>query len=182
MGLLVDDLLNLARLGRTELRFQVAGLDSIVEDVIAGLKTESSGRQVEWKVGSLPFVECDPALIKQVMQNLLSNALKYTRPRACAIIEVNQKQENGEPVVFVRDNGVGFNMKYADKLFGVFQLRVRISACARLRSVISLIAAVMSIPPGPSKGLRLTSTGNSVPSFRRPYNSSPAPISRCLGD
>ncbi len=121
MGLLVDDLLNLARISRTEVRFQVAGLNSIVEDVISSLKMESDGRQVEWKVDSLPFVECDPALIKQVIQNLLSNALKYTRPRPCAIIEVSQKQENGETVVFVRDNGVGFNMKYADKLFGVFQ-------------------------------------------------------------
>jgi len=113
--------LNLARISRTEVRFQVAGLNSIVKDVISSLKMESDGRQVEWKVDSLPFVECDPALIKQVIQNLLSNALKYTRPRPCAIIEVSQKQENGETVVFVRDNGVGFNMKYADKLFGVFQ-------------------------------------------------------------
>ena len=93
----------------------------MVQEVISDLKLESEGRQVEWRVSSLPFVECDPSLIKQVMQNLLSNALKYSRPRASAVIEIGQQQENERSVVFVRDNGVGFNMKYADKLFGVFQ-------------------------------------------------------------
>jgi signal transduction histidine kinase len=121
MGQLIDDLLNLARIGRKELRRQVTGLNSVVREVISDLNPETEGRQVEWKVGSLPFVECDPSLMKQVMQNLLSNALKYTRPRASAVIEIGQKQENEQAVVFVRDNGVGFSMKYADKLFGVFQ-------------------------------------------------------------
>jgi signal transduction histidine kinase len=121
MGVLVDDLLNLARLGRKQLRCQVTGLDSVVQEVISDLKPESDGRQVEWKISNLPYVECDPSLIKQVFQNLLSNALKYTRPRACAVIEVNHTNADGQPVVFVRDNGVGFSMKYADKLFGVFQ-------------------------------------------------------------
>ena len=69
----------------------------------------------------LPFVECDPGLMKQVFQNLLSNAVKFTRPRAQAVIEVGQKEQDGSTVIFVRDNGVGFSMKYADKLFGVFQ-------------------------------------------------------------
>jgi len=121
MGVLVDDLLNLARIGRKELRREVTGLNSLVQDVIFDLKLESEGRQVEWKVSNLPFVECDPSLIKQVMQNLLSNALKYSRPRSSAVIEIGQQQENEKSVVFVRDNGVGFSMKYADKLFGVFQ-------------------------------------------------------------
>jgi light-regulated signal transduction histidine kinase (bacteriophytochrome) len=121
MGLLVDDLLNLARLGRHELQLRVTGLDSIVKDVVNDLKAETEGRSVEWKIGSLPYVEGDPALLQQVFHNLLSNALKYSRPRAHALIEVGQKQEAGQPVVFVRDNGVGFSMKYADKLFGVFQ-------------------------------------------------------------
>ena len=66
-------------------------------------------------------MECDPSLIKQVLQNLLSNALKYSRPRGSAVIEIGQKQENEQSVIFVRDNGVGFSMKYSDKLFGVFQ-------------------------------------------------------------
>ena len=121
MGLLVDDLLNLGRVGRHEVRLQVTGLNSVVNEVVAELKAECEGRQMEWKIGSLPFVECDPALMKQVFQNLLSNAVKFTRPRSQAVIEVGQKDQEGTPVVFVRDNGVGFNMKYADKLFGVFQ-------------------------------------------------------------
>ena len=121
MGLLVDDLLNLGRVGRQELRLQVTGLRSVVDSVIADLKSEYEGRQVEWKIADLPFVECDPGLIKQVFQNLLSNAVKFTQPRPQAVIQVGQKEENGKAVVFVHDNGVGFSMKYADKLFGVFQ-------------------------------------------------------------
>jgi len=121
MGVLVDDLLNLGRIGRHEVRLQVTGLNSVANESVADLKPECEGRQVEWKIGLLPFVECDPALMKQVFQNLLSNAVKFTRPRTQAVIEVGQKEEGGTPVVFVRDNGVGFNMKYADKLFGVFQ-------------------------------------------------------------
>jgi light-regulated signal transduction histidine kinase (bacteriophytochrome) len=121
MGLLVDDLLNLARMGRRELSLQVSGLKSVVDELIKELQPECEGRQIEWQIGVLPFVECDPGLMKQVFQNLLSNALKFTRPRSQAVIEVGQKDRNGTPVLFVRDNGVGFSMKYADKLFGVFQ-------------------------------------------------------------
>jgi PAS domain S-box-containing protein len=121
MGLLVDDLLNLGRIGRHEVRRQVTGLNSLVNEAIADLAQECGGRQVEWKIDSLPFVECDPGLMRQVLQNLLSNAVKFSRPRAQAVIEVGQKNEDGKQVIFVRDNGVGFNPKYADKLFGVFQ-------------------------------------------------------------
>lgn len=121
MGLLVDDLLKLARVGRCDLTLRVTELKSLVEEVIAEQAPERANRQVEWKIGNLDPVACDPGLMKQVFQNLLSNALKFTRPRAQAVIEVGQNNEAGSPVVFVRDNGVGFNMKYADKLFGVFQ-------------------------------------------------------------
>ena len=121
MGELVDDLLNLGRVGRRELSRQVAGLRSIVDDVIESLKPDIGDRQVEWKIGELPFAECDAGLMRQVFQNLLANALKFTRPRAQAVIEIGQEQRDGVPVIFVRDNGVGFSMKYADKLFGVFQ-------------------------------------------------------------
>ena len=114
-------LLNLARLGRKELHLQVTGLSSIVEGVAGVLKRETANRAVEWKIQSLPFVECDPALMEVVFTNLLSNAVKYSRPREQAVIEVGSVEENGHPVIFVRDNGVGFSMKYADKLFGVFQ-------------------------------------------------------------
>jgi PAS domain S-box-containing protein len=120
MGMLVDDLLNLARVGRRELTLQVSGLKSIVDELIAELAPECQGRKIEWKIGALPFVECDPGLVKQVFQNLLANALKFTRPRPVAVIEIGQRA-NGDSAIFVRDNGVGFSMKYSDKLFGVFQ-------------------------------------------------------------
>jgi len=121
MGMLVDDLLNLARVGRRDLTLRVSGLKTVVDEVIAEQAPEYAHRQVEWKIGDLPFVDCDPGLMKQVFQNLISNALKFSRPRAQAVIEIGQAEEHESPVVFVRDNGVGFNMKYADKLFGVFQ-------------------------------------------------------------
>ena len=121
MGQLVDDLLNLARVGRRELSLQVAGLRAVIDEVIAELKPELQGRDIEWKIASLPFVECDPGLLKQVFQNLISNAAKFTRPRAKAVIEIGQSEKDGVPVIYVRDNGVGFSMKYSDKLFGVFQ-------------------------------------------------------------
>ena len=121
MGRLVDDLLNLARVGRQDLRVQITGLKSLVEEVMTDLEPETAGRKIEWRIGQLPFVECDPALMKVAIVNLLSNAIKFTRPRELAVIEVDSTERDGEPVIFVRDNGVGFNMKYADKLFGVFQ-------------------------------------------------------------
>lgn len=121
MGQLVDDLLNLARLSRKELRLQVTGLSSVVHKVKTELERETPNRVVEWRCQPLPFVECDPSLMEVVFTNLLSNAVKYTRPRTHAVIEVGAFQQNGQNVIFVRDNGVGFSMKYAQKLFGVFQ-------------------------------------------------------------
>ncbi len=121
MGQLVDELLALARVGRQALNLQVTGLTTMVNEVIGILQPEIEGRSVEWKIADLPFVECDPTLTRQVFQNLISNALKYSRPRSPAVIEIGQMDVNGDSVIFVRDNGVGFSMKYADKLFGVFQ-------------------------------------------------------------
>jgi PAS domain S-box-containing protein len=121
MGLLVDELLNLARVGRHALCLQPTQLNSMVEEMVAMLQADCAGRQVEWVIGDLPAVECDPVLVKQIFQNLLANALKFTRPRADAVVEVSHNEENGQPVFMVRDNGIGFNMKYVDKLFGVFQ-------------------------------------------------------------
>ena len=121
MSLLVDDLLNLSRVGRQELRRQPTPLGRLVDEVLADLKLETTGRKLEWHIEPLPAIECDPGLMKQVFANLLSNAVKYTRPRPVAVIEVGCRRMNGDTAVFVRDNGVGFNMKYADKLFGVFQ-------------------------------------------------------------
>jgi|SRR5271170_3682615 len=121
MGKLVDELLNLARVGRQSLTIQPTELNSIVQGVLIMLEPEIIGRQVEWKIADLPFLECDPTLVRQVFQNLLHNALKYSRPRSPAVIEIGHTEKHGQPVIFVRDNGVGFSMKYADKLFGVFQ-------------------------------------------------------------
>ena len=90
-------------------------------EIIDDLAPESGNRHIEWKVGDLPTVDCDPALMKIVFVNLLANAVKFTRPRATATIEVGQETLQGELVLFVRDNGVGFDMKYVGKLFGMFQ-------------------------------------------------------------
>ena len=121
MGQLVDELLNLARVGRHALHLQATRLNSVIEEVVSLLQPEAEGRAVTWKIADLSPAECDPILIKQVFQNLIANALKFTRARERAIIEISQRQENGEMVIAVSDNGVGFNMKYQDKLFGVFQ-------------------------------------------------------------
>ena len=121
MGQLLEDLLNLSRLGRQELHKQTCGLNSLLDEVVTALKPEMKDREVQWQIGELPFVECDPGLMKQVLFNLLSNALKFTKSRRTAILEIGQTTVDGEPAVFVRDNGVGFDMKYVDKLFGLFQ-------------------------------------------------------------
>jgi PAS domain S-box-containing protein len=121
MNQLVDDLLNLARVGRQELKREMAPMNALVTEVIAELKRDIGSRKVEWHVTPLPDMECDAGLVKQVFVNILSNAVKYTRPRPVATIEITHHDENGERIISVRDNGVGFNMKYADKLFGVFQ-------------------------------------------------------------
>jgi PAS domain S-box-containing protein len=121
MGVLVDELLHLARVGRHALNRRTTNLKELVAEVITLLLPESEGRQVEWAVSDLSTAQCDPVLVRQIFQNLLSNALKFTRPRAQAVIEVSCREEGGQPVFMVRDNGIGFNMKYVDKLFGVFQ-------------------------------------------------------------
>jgi len=87
MGRLVDDLLDLARVGRQALTMEITGLNALVEEVILHLRTEAQDRQIDWQVGPLPFVQCDPGLIKQVFANLLANALKFTRPRERASLK-----------------------------------------------------------------------------------------------
>ena len=121
MSQLLEDLLKLSRLGRQELSKQLCSANGLIAEVINALEPESKGRDVEWRITELPPVECDPALFKQVLVNLLSNALKFTRTRHPAIIEIGQTTIDGEAVIFIRDNGVGYSMKYADKLFGLFQ-------------------------------------------------------------
>lgn len=121
MGRLVDDLLNLGRLGRAAVHRQRTDLNVVVKEVLAELEPETQGRGIEWRIEELPVTNCDPSLTKLVFSNLLSNAVKYTRQQESAVIQVGSTATKGETVIFVRDNGVGFNMKYVDKLFGIFQ-------------------------------------------------------------
>jgi signal transduction histidine kinase len=121
MGRLVDDLLSLSKVGRQELSLQDTPLDLLLRQVVEDLAPECSGREVDWQLGSLFSAKCDPGLMKQVFVNLLSNAVKYTGKRERAVIQVGQIMRNDLRTIFVRDNGVGFEMQYVGKLFGVFQ-------------------------------------------------------------
>ncbi len=119
---MVDDLLSFSRVSRAELRHEPVDLTSVLASAREVLRYEQEGREVEWVVHSLPTVHGDPTLLLLVVRNLLGNALKYTRKRRPARIEVGTVNVPGaEDIVYVRDNGVGFDMKYAHKLFGVFQ-------------------------------------------------------------
>ncbi|HUS36274.1 MAG TPA: CHASE3 domain-containing protein [Verrucomicrobiae bacterium] len=121
MGTLIDDLLVFSRMGRSELHREKIDLNKMVDEVIAELGPDVGGRQVNWKKHKLPQVVGDRAMLKQVLVNLLSNALKYSGTREVANIEINFREETDEFVFCVKDNGVGFDMAYANKLFGVFQ-------------------------------------------------------------
>jgi light-regulated signal transduction histidine kinase (bacteriophytochrome) len=121
MAGMIEDLLRLAQIGRQQLRLQKTSIKDLIDDVVADLKSEVGERRIEWRIGELPSLECDRGLIKQVFTNLVGNAVKYTRPREIALIEIGHCDGEGHPVIFVRDNGAGFEMKYADKLFGAFQ-------------------------------------------------------------
>jgi signal transduction histidine kinase len=121
MGSLIDDLLILLRIGRAPVRKTRVNLRSLVEEVRLGLSPEYEKRAVEWILGDLPEVCGDPSLLRALMTNLLGNALKYTRSRSPARIEVGCEPREREVVCFVRDNGVGFDMQFVDKLFGPFQ-------------------------------------------------------------
>lgn len=121
MGALIDDLLVFSRMGRTEMRQTKLDSRTLVDEVIVSLQNEIQDRHIHWKIGELPQIEADAAMLRQVWANLIGNAVKYSRPRDPAEIEIGYNTENGEDVFFIRDNGVGFDMQYAHKLFGVFQ-------------------------------------------------------------
>lgn len=121
MGMLIDDLLQFSRMGRTEMSQSVIDLNGIVTRVINDLSYETQGRNIEWRITELPRMRCDPSMILLVFQNLIGNALKFTRHRDPAVIEIFSEQAEKGTTIHVRDNGVGFDMQYADKLFGVFQ-------------------------------------------------------------
>jgi PAS domain S-box-containing protein len=124
MGLLIDDLLTFSRLGRAEMKLQPVRLAELIEAVKAELHPDLVGRTIEWRLSPLPLVRGDRALLHQVVSNLVANAVKFTRRRPLAVIEIGASTfRPGDPrvTIFVRDNGAGFNPKYLDKLFGVFQ-------------------------------------------------------------
>ena len=121
MGVMVDDLLNFARLGRVELQRTRVDLAQMVEEVKRQLEPDMQGRSINWEVDALPTVSGDPALLRQVLVNLLSNAVKYTSKEPDAQIKVGSRNGGSEITMFVRDNGAGFEMQYAEKLFRVFQ-------------------------------------------------------------
>ncbi|HEV2381099.1 MAG TPA: CHASE3 domain-containing protein [Terriglobia bacterium] len=122
MAVLIDDLLQFSRLGRNEMAKRVVNLEALVQEIRLEFEGETPGRKIAWKIGRLPEVIVDPAMLRVVMVNLLSNALKFTRPCAEARIEVGSiTGEANEDVIFVKDNGVGFDPRYSNKLFNVFQ-------------------------------------------------------------
>lgn len=121
MGHLIDDLLAFARLSRQPLSRQPVDMAALVRQCQSDLLPQQAGRQVEWQIGELPACAADPALLRQVWLNLLGNALKYSRKRDQAQIEVQGRSEGSATLYWVKDNGAGFDMRYSDKLFGVFQ-------------------------------------------------------------
>jgi PAS domain S-box-containing protein len=121
MASLLDDLVNVARIGRQDLLRREVNFNTLVEDVIGELQPEVDGRSVEWQVEELPVLECDPSLARLALVHLLSNALKFTRTRAEARIRIRGIETDDQAGIAVEDNGVGFKMAYAAKLFGLFQ-------------------------------------------------------------
>ncbi len=122
MGQLIDDLLGFSRMGRAEMLTTTVNMNDLIKEVLQRIQQDTQGRSVEWHVESLPDVQGDPSMLRQVFVNLVSNALKFTGTRTEAKIDIGaQAPSQEEAVIFVKDNGVGFDMKYGEKLFGVFQ-------------------------------------------------------------
>jgi PAS domain S-box-containing protein len=121
MTTLVDDLVNISRIGRQDLSRREVQLTPLVEDVIGHFRLDKDGRTIDWQVEELPTVEADPGLIKIALTNLLSNAVKFTRTRHKATIRIRPVESDGQVGLAIEDNGVGFKMAYAGKLFGMFQ-------------------------------------------------------------
>jgi light-regulated signal transduction histidine kinase (bacteriophytochrome) len=121
MGNLIDDLLAFSRIGRAETRKTEVDLEQLVKEVVAEIRQDTKSRDIAWKIGALPVSYGDRSMLRLVVVNLVSNAVKFTRMRRPAEIEIGCVDRDKEVEVFVRDNGAGFDMRYVDKLFGVFQ-------------------------------------------------------------
>jgi PAS domain S-box-containing protein len=122
MGKLIEDLLSFARVGRAELQKTDVDLDKLIRETVGEFQADAPGRKIAWNIHPLPVVRADSSLLRQVLVNLISNAMKFTSVRAEAKIEIGcAPGGDDQTVIFIRDNGVGFDPRYADKLFGVFQ-------------------------------------------------------------
>lgn len=121
MGMLIDDLLSFSRMGRQELTRARVDLGELVQNVIQEFEPETRGRVINWQVAKLPVVNGDRAMLRVALVNLISNALKFTKQRAQADIVIDCQRGNAETIIFVRDNGAGFDMRYGSKLFNVFE-------------------------------------------------------------
>ncbi len=180
MGNLIDNLLAFSRMGRAELKLTTVDMNQVLRQALDDLQPELRQRHIEWDLATLPKVKADPALMRQVWSNLLSNAVKYTRPRDPARVQVGcQDTQAGEVLFFVRDNGVGFDMKYAGKLFGVFQRLHRAAdfegtgiGLAHVRRIISRHGGHIWAEGKPDLGATITFT---LPAARN--NSTPQPPS-----
>jgi light-regulated signal transduction histidine kinase (bacteriophytochrome) len=121
MGELIDDLLQFSRTGRQDLKMKEVDMNLILTEALQYLENDFTGRNIEWIIEKLPMVTGDSSLLRQVWINLVSNAVKFSRNRNHPRIEIGYSIDKKEYKFFIRDNGVGFDMKYAQKLFGVFQ-------------------------------------------------------------
>jgi PAS domain S-box-containing protein len=121
MGTLIDDLLAFSRVGRAEIQKTTVSLDQVVREALSEVRQETDGRNIAWRMSALPNVRGDRSMLRLALVNLIANAIKFTRTRPQAEIEIGADANEAEIVVFIRDNGVGFDMKYVNKLFGVFQ-------------------------------------------------------------
>jgi light-regulated signal transduction histidine kinase (bacteriophytochrome) len=125
MGRLIDGLLSFSRMGHHPLSIQKVDLQEMVQGAIEELALDTAGRKIEWRIDNLPLASGDAALLRMVLVNLIANAVKFTRCREAARIEIGslpgQDGNDDETVIYVRDNGVGFDMTYGAKLFGVFE-------------------------------------------------------------
>ena len=155
----MDNLLSFSQMGRTALKPRPLEVGPLIEEIRQKLMMEAKDRRITWRIRELPPIVADPFLIRLVLENLLSNAVKYTRPREVALIEIGATREGEEVIFFVRDNGVGFDMKYVNKLFGVFQRLHRIEefegtgiGLAICKKIVELYGGRIWVESGPGKG------------------------------
>lgn len=121
MGALIDDLLQFSRTGRKEMQETKLDMNQVLQEVLISVEHDTEKRKIEWDLATLPIIKGDHSLLRIVWYNLLNNAVKFTKVKDIAHIQVGFKEEENEYIFFVRDNGAGFDMRFANKLFGVFQ-------------------------------------------------------------